>query len=49
MAGDVVRAAHVTGTAESGAVDGRAVASDVAVHALSNVRAIKVWRDLTSL
>jgi hypothetical protein len=42
MAGAVVRAAQVAGTAEPGAVDGRAIASDVAVHALSNVRAIKV-------
>jgi len=48
MDGDV-RAAQVAGTDESGAVDGRATASDVAVHALSNVRAIKVWRDLTSI
>jgi len=39
---DVVRAAQVAGTAESGAVDGRVIASDVAVHALSNARAIKV-------
>ena len=42
MADDVVRAAQVAGTAEPGAVGGRAIASDVAVHALSNVTAIKV-------
>jgi len=39
---DVVRAAQVAGTAEPGAVDGRAIASEVAVHALSKVRAIRV-------
>ena len=36
------RAAQVAGTVESGAVDGRAIAIDVAVHALSSVRAIRM-------